>query len=227
MLSRKKSEKVQKLGDFLRAPFHYHKSRSSSPIPTSNLRPAFNGSSCTLVGTAYTDRDGSQNPKSLTVSEPVEDEGFLGAPFYRGNSGSLNPTSTPRPASSNSSSTLVCPIYPTRDQDPNPQLLTVSSPVNNVAFQKAIRDYVESLSDDDQVAFQSATDVMEKIQMLHYGSSCQSSSRIQKVKRVLECMKLFLKPIAIYSQKAPDISSFVVGGFNCILTVSTSTPFIY
>ena len=221
MLSSKKSEKVQKSGGFLRGPFHYHKSRSSSPIPTSNLRQAFNRSSCTLVDTEYTPMDGSQNPQSLTASDLVKDEGFLGTPFYRGNSGGLNSISTSRPTSSDSSSTLVCPIYSTWDQAPNPQLPTISSPVNNEAFQKAIQEYVESLSDDDKVAFQSATDVMEKIQKLHHDSSSQSSSHIQKVKKVLECMKQLLRPIEIYSQISPDISALIVGGFNCILTVST------
>lgn len=96
--------------------------------------------------------------------------------------------------------------------------------VQNEAFQKATQEYIDHLSDDDKVAFQSATDIMEKLGELQQGRFRISSShttRVQKVQKVLQCVKQFLGSIAICIQHHPEISSLVVGGLNCILTVGT------
>ena len=122
------------------------------------------------------------------------------------------------------SSTLAGPAHATGNQPPNPQSPTVPVSLKNEAFQKAIQKYVDNLSDNDKVAFQSAPDVMEKIRELSQGNPRTSSShttRMQRVQKVLQCVKRFLESLKICIQHHPDISSLVVGGLHCILTVST------
>ena len=171
---------------------------------------------------------------------------FLTAPFQRHKSGSRSPS--PSPASSlipgpalsdtpantpnatllsddisGSSSTtdkgFGSTVLATGDQPPNPQ--SPATPIKSGAFQKAIQEYMDNLSDDDKAAFQSATDVMEKIGELQQGKSRTPSSptRMQKVQNVLQCVKKFLGTVAICIQQNPEITSLVVGGLNCILTV--------
>ena len=106
--------------------------------------------------------------------------------------------------------------------DPQPPAIAV--PLKNVAFQKAIQECLDNLSDDDKEAFRSATDVIEKLGELQQGKSRISSShttRTQKVQKVLQCLKQFLVSVAIGIQHHPEVSSLVVGGLNCILTVSS------
>ena len=175
---------------------------------------------------------------------------LLKTPFRRNSSRSPSPSPTliPRPASNNtptntphttilsnvlsgssastntgmtSSSTVT---GSTGDQSLNSRLPAFSVPLKNEAFQKAIQEYVDNLSDDDKVAFHSATDVMEKLGELQQGTTRISSShatRMQKVQKVLQCLNQFLGSIRICIQHSPEISSLVVGGLNCILTVST------
>ena len=119
---------------------------------------------------------------------------------------------------------LAGPAHATGDQSPYPpQPLEIAVPLKNEAFQKAIQEYLDNLSDDDKKAFRSATDVIEKLGELQQGKSHISSShttRTQKAQKVLRCMKQFLESVAICIQHHPEVSSLVVGGLNCILTVS-------
>ena len=101
------------------------------------------------------------------------------------------------------------------------QSLTILVSMKNEAFQKAIHKYIDNLSDDDKVAFQSATDVMEKLGELQQGKSRVSSSQMQKIQNLLKCVKLLSESVIICIQHRPQISSLVMGGLNCILTVST------
>ena len=172
---------------------------------------------------------------------PLRDR--LKASFRHVRSKSSSPSpATPRPALSNppaktpgaallsnvtsgssvqgaSSSTLV--VHATGNQSPNPQPPANSAPAKNEAFQKAIQEYLDNLSVEDKVAFRSATDVMEKLGGLQAKSRTGShATRTQKVQKVLQCVKQFLESVKICIQHSPEISSLVVGGLHCILTVS-------
>ena len=182
MSSSRKSKRVQKFGELLKAPFRRNKSRSPSPSPI----PTQSASSNTPT-----------NPPNTTL---------------------LNATTSV----ATSSSALTGPVS-TGGQSSNLQSPTISVPVKNEAFQKALQEYIDALSDDDKVAFQSSTDVIEKLGELQQDKSRISSSHptlVQKVHKVLQCMQLFMGSIAICIQHHPEISSLVVGGLNCILTVS-------
>ena len=112
------------------------------------------------------------------------------------------------------------------NQPPQPPSPAVPVPLINEAFRKAVQGYIVGLSDDDKRAFHSATNVIEKLEELSGGKSRISSSHatlIQKVQNVLQCVKQFLVPIAICIQHHPEVSALVVGGLNCVLTVSTVT----
>ena len=124
------------------------------------------------------------------------------------------------------SSTFAGPAHATVDPSPNSES-TVSVQVNHEAFQIAIQEYTDKLPDDDKVAFRSATNVLEKLAELQQGKSHISSShtRMQRVRKVLQCLKRFLGSIAVCIQHNPEISSLVVGGLHCILTVSTLLNF--
>ena len=167
----------------------------------------------------------------------------LRAPFRRRRSRSSSPIPTPIPrpafsdtpasnphpisgpsASTVSSSTLAGPLHSIGGQSPNLQSPAISVPLKNEAFKKAIHNYIDNLSYDDKIAFQSATDVLEKLEELQRGkpsTPSTHSSRMQKVQKVLQCVKQFLGSVAICIQHSPEISSLVVGGLNCILTVCT------
>ena len=122
------------------------------------------------------------------------------------------------------SSTSVGTTHTAGDKSLNSQSLAIPVPEKNGAFQKAVQEYINNLSDDDKAAFQSATDVMEKLGEMQQAKSRVSSShntRVQKVQKVLQCVQRFLGSIAICIQHSPEISSLVVGGVHCILMVST------
>ena len=122
------------------------------------------------------------------------------------------------------SSTLAGPAHAIGNQSPNPQSPTVPVSLKNEIFQKAIQKYIDNLSDNDKVAFQSTPDVMEKLRELSQGKPHTSGSYttcMQRVRKVLQCVQRFLESIKICIQHHPEISSLVVGGLHCILTVST------
>ena len=95
-----------------------------------------------------------------------------------------------------------------------------ASPMDE-SFQKAIQEYMEKLSDDDKTAFLSAPNVIERLQEMQY-KPLISSSLTARVEKVLQCVKGFMGSLGIFIQHSPEISSLVVGGVNCILTVGTS-----
>ena len=141
--------------------------------------------------------------------------GLLNVPFHRQKSGSPIPTLA---------STSRLALSSTPASTPNPQSFAIYKPVKKKAFQQAIQEYIDNLSFDDKIAFQSATDVMETIGVLQKYKSRTSryrTSQIQKMQKALKCVKLFLGSVAICIQQNPEITSLVVGGLNCILTVST------
>lgn len=115
------------------------------------------------------------------------------------------------------------PVHATGNQPANSQPPVTPVPVKNQAFRKAIEEYIDHLSDDDKLAFQSATDVLEKMEELQKRKSSISTSHAtckERVQKVLQSVKQFLASITICIQHHPEISSLVVGGVHCILGVS-------
>lgn len=93
-------------------------------------------------------------------------------------------------------------------------------------FEKAIRAYIDdSLSDDIKKDFESASDILEGLQkILESGRETSiSSSTSVRVRKVLQCLRHFMESVAISTGHSPEISSFIIGGVNCILTVRTRT----
>ena len=102
----------------------------------------------------------------------------------------------------------------------DPQPLAIAVPLEYEAFQKAILECLDNLSDDDKAAFRSAKDVMEKLGELQQGKCRTHTTCTQKVQKVQKYVRQFLTSVAICIQHHPEISSLVVGGLNCILTIS-------
>ena len=95
-------------------------------------------------------------------------------------------------------------------------------PPEGGALQKAMQEYVSKLSDDDKEAFKSAPDIIGRLQEMQCNSKSPiSNSLMTRVERVLQCIKNFMGSLAIFIQQSPEISSLVVGGVSCILTVGT------
>lgn len=191
MSSGKKNDGVREIWGFLKDPFHRNRSRSPSLTPSPSPSPS-----------------PTARPALSNTSTPVPD------------------TTSPTNVISGSGTVTdngITSTWPTdaRDQSQNPQSPTISMPVRNEAFQKAIQEYINNLSDDDKVAFHSATDVMEKIEEMQKSKSRITPTQVQKMKKALQCVKQFLGSVIICIQHSPEISTLVVGGLNCILTVST------
>ena len=90
-------------------------------------------------------------------------------------------------------------------------------------LQKTIQKYINTLSDDDKAAFRTAEDIIEHLQKIQSnGKKLVTSSLTSRVEKVLQCVKTFMGSLSIFIQQSPEISSLVVGGINCILTVCTS-----
>lgn len=176
---------------------------------------------------------------------------LLKVPFRRNKSRSPSPgpASTPKPGFSDTpastpdtalNTSVICgssasldkgiatparPPHVFGGQSPNTQSPAIPTP-KNTAFQQAIEKYLDKLSPDDKLAFQSATDVQEKLAVLQQDkpqTSSSHASRAEKVQKVLKCVKKFLVSVGICIQQSPEISSLVVGGLNCILTVSSTS----
>lgn len=195
MASGKRGKRVH---ESLEIPFRHKRLKSSSPSSTSNQIPAFRNT-----------------PTNTQTNTNLPGNVF---------SGSLATASASTNIGIASPSTLSGSAHATGYQSLNPQPPAIPVLVKNEAFQQAIQEYINQLSDDDRVAFQSATDVMEKLGELQQSKPNTftfHSTRIQKVQKVLQCLKQFMGSIAICIQHSPQISSLVVGGLNCILSVST------
>lgn len=90
------------------------------------------------------------------------------------------------------------------------------------ALQKAIQEYIGKISNDDKEAFRNAPDIIERLQEMQCNKKPRiPSSFTTRVENVLQCVRCFMSSLAIFIQQSPEISSLVVGGVNCILTVST------
>ena len=113
--------------------------------------------------------------------------------------------------------------FATGDQSLNPRSSEISVPKKNQVFQKAIQNYIDKLSNDDKEAFQSASDVMDKLGALPPAKSHLSISVMQKLQKVQQYVNQFLGSIAICIQQSLEISSLVMGGLNCILRVCTTS----
>lgn len=101
-------------------------------------------------------------------------------------------------------------------------------PAKSEAFEIALQKSVDNLSDDDKIAFRSPSDIMERLlAMQREQNSRISSSLLPRVQNVLQCVKYFMGSTVIFIQHSPEISSLVIGGLNCILTVSMVVLCIY
>lgn len=68
---------------------------------------------------------------------------------------------------------------------------------------------------------------MDKMQAIDRENAKANLSRSfgTRIEKTLQFMKHFMDSVAICIQCNPEISSLVVGGFNCVLSVSLKTPF--
>lgn len=102
------------------------------------------------------------------------------------------------------------------DKPSYPQQRPLSRSDRIGAFERAVavslKERIDGLSDDYKTAFQSATDVTEKLSGLQQGEPF-ASDLIVRVQTVQESF-------AIWVQHTPDIYSIVVGGLNYVMTVT-------
>lgn len=172
-------------------------------------------------------RDRSSRDPSPTPSRPASSSTAVDTTLALVNNAlSGTPTNTTSNTMSGHPGALSGAVHTAGVQSLNP----VSS--KNMAFERAVEVILQrhvNLSNDDKAAFQSASgvDVMEKLREAQHGASRISDS-LTRVQKVLECVNRFMGPLAIFSQRSPEISSLVVGGLNCILVVRTPQflPFI-
>ena len=148
------------------------------------------------------------------------------SPLNHGQSRGATPTPS-RPTSSHASvghGPSTGPMHAAGAQSGNLQLLTPPAPATkDTALQKAIQEYVNTLSGEDKTAFRSASDIIEHLQKMQCNQKTLiSSSLTSRVEKVLQCVKNFMGSISGFLQSNPEISSLVVGGLNCILTVCIS-----
>ena len=143
---------------------------------------------------------------------------LVNLPLNHRQSREATPTSS-RPTSSHA---YVGPMHAAGAHSGNLQLPTPPVPADET-LQKAILEYVNKLSDDDKAAFQSAPNIMERLQEMEVnGKSLLPSSLTTRVEKVLQCIRSFMASLGVFIQHHPEISSLVVGGVNCILTVGAS-----
>ena len=134
---------------------------------------------------------------------------------------------TSAPSQSTPGPTTTGPMHGAGAQPVNTQLPTPLRPMKNEALQKAIQEYVSQLSSDDKAAFQFAPDIIKRLQeMQRNNKSCIPNSLTTRVERVLQCIKHFMGSLSIFIQHSPEISSLVVGGANCILTVGITSKYM-
>lgn len=182
----------------LKTPFRRNKSpRSASPTTTS--RPAsYHPSASTSLGS----------------STPTSSNAISGAPIAMSTGTSLTITTK--------TTSISSPV--SGAQSVNPQLPATAVSMKNEAFERAIEQYINMLSDDDKAAFQSAPDIIERLQETQSRRKPLISTDLTaRVAKVLQCVKHFMGSLSIFIQQSPQISSLIVGGINCILTVGYIT----
>ena len=127
-----------------------------------------------------------------------------------------------------SGSSIAASAHAAENEPLNQKSPMTPVPVKSEAFKKAIQKFVDSLSGDDKTAFQTSSDIMERLQAMQCDQNSRiSSSLTMRVRKVLKCVSHFMGSIAIFIQSNPEISALVVGGVNCILTVSTCSRTFY
>ena len=110
----------------------------------------------------------------------------------------------------------------------NLQYLTLPVPAKkDEALQKAIQNCIDALSDEDKAALRPAPDDLERLQEIQCnGKSPIPSFPTPCVEKLLQFFENFMGSLAIFFQQSPEISSLVVGGVNCILTVGSNNAIL-
>ena len=130
---------------------------------------------------------------------------------------------TTAPTQPTSDHTVARLMHTAGAQFRNHQAPTPLVPAKDEALQKAIQEYISKLSNDDKAAFQSAPDIIERLdEMQHKSKTPIPSSLATRAERVLQCIKYFMGSLSIFIQQSPEISSLVVGGVSCILSVGST-----
>ena len=198
----------------LKAAFSHDKS-SRGPSPT----PAGSGSSHAPSGlpsiTAPADTSVVVPVASIGKKITSDSESAF-APVGLPPASNHNPTDTQLAGDTTASSSALPRSSNVVNQSP-----IAPVPSKSEAFYNAIQEFVNNLPDDDKTAFQSSSDIMEKLREMQRGQNSHISSPLtSRVQKVLQLVKHFMGFIAMFTQYSPGISSLVVGGANCILTVS-------
>lgn len=96
------------------------------------------------------------------------------------------------------------------------------------ALSGAIDKCIEKLSQDDRTAFQSAGDIMLKIQEMDEANSGDALARTLRTRigAVLQVIKRFTAAVAPCIQYSPHVS-LAIGGFNCVLLVRSAITDIF
>lgn len=77
------------------------------------------------------------------------------------------------------------------------------------------------MPEKDKAAFQCAGDIMDNIRAMDNKNAATSISRDfgVRIEKILQFIKRFATTVGACVQFSPEISSLVVGGMNCVLTV--------
>lgn len=103
-------------------------------------------------------------------------------------------------------------------------LSTLLVPAGDGVLERVMQEYESKLSNDDKEAFQYPQDIIGRLQEMQLDSrSAISNTHITRVEKVLQCLRRFMSSLTTFIQHHPEISSLVVGGFNCIMTVSNNS----
>ena len=171
-------------------------------------------------------------PAAISVASGASDPVFAPVALQPTSHSSLTDTQLPgditAPSNVLSRSSIAASAHAAENESLNQKSPRTPVPVKSEAFEKAIQKFVDSLSDDDKAAFQSSSDIMERLQAMQCDQNSRISSALtMRVRKVLKCVRHFMGSIAILIQSNPKISALVVGGVNCILTVSSCSRTFY
>ena len=190
----KKRETIKQFGKFLKSALSQSKTNPTSSGPASSHPQS--PTPCTNAPSNVT--SGSPIAASSSAAKTTGSQSTLPGPAHAGGAQSLNP---PPPAT---------PV-----------------PAKNEAFEKAIMLYINQLTEADKKAFLDASSILDRLketQNDQSGSGGKSRTPGQftdRLQKALQCVQRFMGSIVVSIGHHPQISSLVVGGFNCILTVGT------
>lgn len=105
-------------------------------------------------------------------------------------------------------------------------LSTLLVPAGDGALERVMQEYVSKLSNDDKEAFvrSAPQDIIGHLQKIQHNiRSPITNTHMTRVEKVLQHIKKFMSSLTIIIQHHPEISSLVLGGFNCILMVGNSS----